>query len=74
MLVTRKSIASGKTRTRDLPITELQMFKFNSGELAQDAFPNLSDSDREFIMTGVTDDEWNMMFPEDDFERDEPAF
>lgn len=29
----------------------------------QQAFPNLSAADREFILTGITDEEWNQMFP-----------
>ena len=33
--------------------------KYHQGELIQNAFPELSVSEREFIMTGMTDDEWN---------------
>jgi len=32
------------------------------GALVQDAFPSLSDDDREFLMTGVTRDEWEAAF------------
>ncbi|WP_396189902.1 hypothetical protein [Flavobacterium sp.] len=28
----------------------------------QDAFPHLSADDREFIMTGITAEEWNELF------------
>jgi hypothetical protein len=33
--------------------------------LIQDAFPFLSNDEREFIMTGITPDEWNEMFLND---------
>jgi hypothetical protein len=63
MLVTRQSIISKTTNTRDLPITEEQMDAFNRGELAYKAFPNLSPADREFIISGITDEEWQKSFP-----------
>jgi len=62
MKVTRTSFYSGVTRTLDLDITEAQMEAYQSGTLIQDAFPGLSDSDREFIITGVTGEEWIEMF------------
>lgn len=66
MLVTRKSMVSGKERTLDLPITEEQIDLYNAGELIQRAFPNLSDDQREFILTGITADEWDEVFPEEE--------
>lgn len=77
MEITRTSITSGKVRTMNLDITEAQMEAYRSGALIQQAFPNLTDSQREFIMTGMTDEEWNetMAEPEDGEPRDdEPAF
>ena len=65
MKVVRKSIISGITRTRDLDVTEEQMKSWMNGELAQNAFRNLSPSDREFIMTGITDDEWEETLGDD---------
>ena len=66
MLVTRKSGYSGKVRTLDLPVTDEQMLAYLHGNMPiQFVFPNLSPSEREFIMTGITDDEWNEMFPPD---------
>ena len=38
------------------------------GHSIQVAFSNLSDSEREFLMTGITGDEWNEMFK--DYEED----
>lgn len=63
MTITRTSNLSGVTRTRDLPVTEDQMARFQSGVATiQDIFPQLSPSDREFIKTGITDEEWDAAF------------
>jgi len=62
MKITRTSMYSGITRTRDLPIVQAQIDAWQGGALIQNAFPDLSDSDREFIITGITADEWIEMF------------
>jgi hypothetical protein len=63
MTITRISQLSGVTRTRDLPVTEDQMSRFQGGgETIQDIFPQLSSSDREFLKTGITDEEWDATF------------
>lgn len=62
MKITRKSTFTGVERTRDLNITEEQLAAYNAGALIQNAFPHLSDSDREFFKTGVTDEEWETVF------------
>lgn len=67
MKVTRTSIVSGITRTMDLPITEDQVRAYLDGALVQNAMPNLSDSEREFFLTGITDDEWDSVFPVDEY-------
>jgi len=67
MKITRKSTFSGIWRTRELLVTNQQMELFAEGELPiQNIFPNLSNSDREFIKTGITDEEWNTMFGVDE--------
>lgn len=58
MKITRKSILSGTIRTLDIDVTGEQMVAWRSGELIQNVMPHLSDDDREFIMTGITPDEW----------------
>jgi len=68
MQVTRKSIFSGKERTREIPVTEEQYAKWQSGMLIQVAMPNLTPEDREFIITGLDEEEWNEMFGEDNEE------
>jgi len=74
MNITRTSTLTGITRTLDLPVTEEQIdLYYNRGALLQDAFPNLPAGDREFIKTGITDEEWNaaFSFPDDDEEEEE---
>ena len=65
MQFTRTSPVSGITRTLDLDVTESQLKSWNQGTLIQDAFPQLSSEKREFILTGITDAEWEEFFPEE---------
>ena len=58
MLITKKSMFSGEWNTMDIPVTQSQIDDWESGTLIQDAMPNVSADDREFLMTGVTPDEW----------------
>ena len=67
MKVTRTSAFTGVTRTLDLNISEQKLQDWEEGELlAQDAFPNLDDDEREFIMTGITPEEWKAAFGEEE--------
>lgn len=68
MQITRKSILSGIERTLDIPITQEEFDKWNSGMLIQEAMPNLSPDQREFILTGIVSEEWDSTFKEDDDE------
>lgn len=66
MLVTRRSIKSGIERTLDLPITEEQMQEWQLGKkLIQEAFPNLTADQREFLRTGMTAEEWDDTFSDE---------
>ncbi len=56
---------SGVKRTKELDITQEQMDAYNAGALIQNAMPQLSADDREFILTGATKEEWDEAFPED---------
>ena len=64
MLITRTSAFTGKIRTLDLPCTREQLEAWRAGKLIQFAMPRLSASEREFIQTGVTQEEWNDAFNE----------
>lgn len=62
MLITRTSMVTGIERTVDLPVTQEQIDRWQNGELIQNAMPDLSADQREFILTGVTSEEWNSAF------------
>ena len=62
MKITRTSIFSGIERTLDLPITQEQLAEWEAGGLIQKVMPDLTTSQREFVMTGVTDEEWDNEF------------
>lgn len=65
MIVTRKSILTGIQRSIDLPITDEQVRRWNAREgYIQEIFSNLSADEREFIMTGITAEEWDDTFKE----------
>ena len=58
MLVRKTSLLTGVERTREMNVTQEQLNRWNNGELIQKVFPHLSVDDREFIMTGITGEEW----------------
>lgn len=63
MTIIRKSQVSGLVRSRELDVTPDQIARLEARqETIQDIFPNLSASDREFIKTGITDEEWDELF------------
>ena len=63
MLITRISLLTGAEHTREVPITDHQAedLELKRG-LIQEICPNLSAEDREFLMTGITQDEWEDAF------------
>lgn len=63
--ITRRSSVTGIVRTFDLDITIEQYNRWNNTRaLIQDVFPHLSADDREFILSGITPDEWDAHFGE----------
>jgi len=62
MKITRQSMSTGIVRTLDLPVTQEQLDLWESGLVIQRAMPNLTADEREFIMTGITGDEWKELF------------
>jgi len=57
---------SGKVNSLDIPVTPEQIAKWKNGAFIQDAMPNISADQREFLMTGITPTEWEEQFGEDD--------
>ena len=66
MLVIHKSVLTGQSNVRDLDITEDQLLRWLNGALIQRAFPQLSADDREFIITGILPEEWDLHFTEEE--------
>jgi hypothetical protein len=67
MLVTKKSLVSGNTSTMDIDVTDDQLARIETGrELIQNIVPHLSPDEREFLKSGITPQEWNDMFGEDE--------
>ena len=70
MQITRISELTGKTHTREIPVTIAELRhgydKTYRGAYFQDAFPQLSADDREFLKTGITPEEWDAIFPEEE--------
>tara|TARA_R100000234_G_C4931634_1_gene148761 strand:+ start:601 stop:747 length:147 start_codon:yes stop_codon:yes gene_type:complete len=46
----------------EIDVTEEQIALWESGVLIQNAMPNLSADEREFIKTGITPEEWDSAF------------
>jgi hypothetical protein len=67
MIITKKDPLSGKINSIEIPITKEELARCNtrheSNECIQNIVPNLTASQREFLMTGITDDTWNAHFP-----------
>ena len=66
--VTRQSVITKKINTMELPITQenLDTYETVGDILIQDAFPNLNAEQREFILSGITPQEWNDTFGEEE--------
>lgn len=62
MHITMTSQMTGESNTMDLPITEAQVNLWKAGTLIQNAFPNLSTDEREFLISGTTKEEWEEAF------------
>ena len=62
MKITKKSELSGIESTRDIDVSQEQLNAWENGVLIQDAMPQLSAEDREFIKTGITSAEWDKLF------------
>jgi hypothetical protein len=64
--ITRKSGLTKVIHVREIPLTEEAfeegMRLYSKGALIQDAFPTLSAADREFVLTGITTEEWDHAF------------
>ena len=62
MLIKRTCPFTGKQNELEIDVTEEQLLKWQNGTLIQNAMPNLTPDEREFIMTGITAEEWDKTF------------
>tara|TARA_R110002020_G_C16222549_1_gene767777 strand:- start:862 stop:1056 length:195 start_codon:yes stop_codon:yes gene_type:complete len=63
MLIKRKSMVSGTVSEMDIDVTPTQIDAWYwQGELIQNAMPNISAQEREFIKSGITPTEWDEIF------------
>ena len=62
MSITRRSPRTGKLNTRIINCSPRQYQAWQNGTCIQDAMPNVSADDREFILTGFTPEDWRIMF------------
>lgn len=71
MQITKTSMFTGVTRTLEIDVTQEQMNRWQNGVLIQHAMPHLSANDREFLMTGVTPEEWDDALIEEENDEEE---
>lgn len=62
MIITRTSPVTNITRAMHLPVSEAQLEAWQGGGLIQNVFPDLTPGQREFLKTGITDEEWDHIF------------
>lgn len=60
MKISRLSPLDGEIHIREIDCTPEQLERFNRGALVQDAFPHLPPEEREFLLTGITPDQWDL--------------
>ena len=65
MKITKTSPFTGETNTLDINVTQSQIDAWHGGVLIQDAMPNLTADEREFIKSGIPAHEWDEMFGEE---------
>ena len=71
MLITRKSPFTGQVTSLEVPVTTAQLAAWQAGEPIQLAMTNVPAELREFIMTGITPQEWNSLFGDDPDDLDD---
>ena len=66
MEIVKQSQLSGAFNVMEIDITEEQLERIENrrtnGELIQNIVPNLPKEQREFLMTGITPEEWEIAF------------
>lgn len=64
MIVSVRNVMSGMVNRMNLDVTVDQIEQWKGGDLIQDVMPHLSRDEREFLITGMTPDEWDLYLEE----------
>jgi hypothetical protein len=62
LTITRQCPFTGAINTQKIEVTQDQIDAWNNGKLIQEAMPDLTAGEREFIKTGITDEVWTSTF------------
>ena len=62
MLIGRGSILTGSTSEMEIDVTEKQITLWMEGELIQNVMPNLTPTEREFLISGMSIAEQEAVF------------
>ena len=66
MKITRRSPMTSEVNTLEIDVTEAQIIAWKDGINIQEAMPNITADEREFIKTGLTAADWLKMFGEEE--------
>lgn len=63
MLITKTSSLTGAEHTMDIDVTFEQLWRIdNRTDVVQHIVPHLQPAEREFLLTGITNEEWELAF------------
>ena len=65
MLFTRTSPLTGLTLTLDVDVTDEQIKLWEQGALIQNVMPHLTADEREFIISGCTPEDFNILYTDE---------
>ena len=67
MKISKTSILTGKINTLDIPISEVEYATYLTRDRPiQEILPNLTVDEREFLISGISQDEWLQAFGKED--------
>jgi len=65
-VIAKKSILSGKEHSLEMTFDMADYVKWQTGALIQNAMPYLTLDEREFLISGITEEEWRMSFEDEE--------
>lgn len=66
MEIKRKSVITGIEHVFNIPVNPEDLIMWENGDASIDeAMPYLNNTDREFILSGITQEEWRAAFAEE---------